>query len=100
MRRRPRLLALVTAIAVGVALPSVPALAQDPPTTEPTTTEPPVTVTLPPVEETTTTTVVLPVDPEDPTAVEESPPEPSRWCPIRSRPVLAGRVRTGSRPDG
>jgi len=67
-------------MAVGLAVPGVPALAQDPPpTTESTTatTSPPITITVPPVQETTTTTTAPPpVDPEDPSAVEELPPEP------------------------
>lgn len=78
--RRRRLRALVTALAVGIAVSGAPALAQDgggettttETTTTETTTEPSITLP-PPVGETTTTTV--PPDPEDPGNGEELPEE-------------------------
>jgi murein DD-endopeptidase MepM/ murein hydrolase activator NlpD len=76
--RRPRLLALLTALAVGLAAFGTPALAQDggpTTTTAPTTTTTAPPVTLPPGTETTTTTAPPP-DPDDPGAVEELPEEP------------------------
>ncbi len=80
MRRRPLLLALA-ALMAALAVPSLPALAQQdpPPTSESTTTttSPPATVTIPPLAETTTTTTTVPpVNPKDPNAVEEVATEP------------------------
>jgi len=92
MRRRHHLLALVAALAVGVAVSVAPVLAQEP---EPppaegttTTTSPPVTVTVPPVADTTTTTA--PADPDDPGAVEELPAEPVPVVPDTVPPGNGG----------
>jgi murein DD-endopeptidase MepM/ murein hydrolase activator NlpD len=77
--RRRRLVALLLAIASGLAATGAPALAQDggdPSTTTteaPTTTQPP--VTLPPVDDPTTTTTAPP-DPADPGGNEALPTEP------------------------
>ena len=80
--RRRRLVALVAALAVGMAASGAPALAQDDggetTTTETTTSETTTTgpgITLPPPVGETTTTTTVPPDPEDPGNGEELPDE-------------------------
>jgi murein DD-endopeptidase MepM/ murein hydrolase activator NlpD len=91
--RRRRLVALLLAVASGLAASGAPALAQDgegtTTTTEPptTTTQPP--VTLPPVGETTTTTA--PPPPDDPGGNEALPEEQGPVVPDTVPPRDAGK---------
>jgi len=92
VQRRPRLLALVAALVVGLGVSGAPVLAQDgdPPPTSTTSTTTTTTTTVPPIGETTTTTT--PPDPDDPGAVEELPEEP---VPVVPDTVPAREVEPG-----